>query len=782
MKEDKKEKSISEQINDSIRTNTLVESQESENLIDATADDLAARAAADIKKQEELDEQSGQAFLEAALSELSFGASDQALKKAGLATSQELRERRETGAGTAGTVTGLVGGLLIPGGVGKVAGAGLKSATKAGKFAEKVTAKALAKGAENSAVRRMAKDIVSKGVGGAVEAVPYAGGQLIREDALGTADFNADNLMASVGAGAFIGGGIGSLIGGVKALAPLASKSTAAKKAASLADENVAAAELVGYNTPNKINNLKNKFPLVFKNLANYLRNDLKIGAFTKADDLLEANESILRRSGKALEKIFKKADDFVESKALNVNPTYQSVGIKLKSIADSISDKLKGSGVMGEELKQLRKFAREMAQLAQTQGNIPLARLQQLRKNFDDALYGKYQNPKNPMNQLLREARGTLRKEIDDVLGRIDAADAEGALGGLLTELKKNNLQYHIAATIKDTLDKKALKGDTFIGLKDAVLGGFGGVLTGDPGIAIGISAARRLAESDFRRRMIVMAAANDSLRAAQKAVNKSMQNFASGARKVAVAASTKALASSNFANKIELGKKPKKPKDRKEAYNNLRENIDRAVSDPDFLARRMMVSNSHIKAAMPETAAFIEDRVLRAVNFLNSKLPVNQNVGRYPHMKREFEPSSFELARFERYLQVIENPLSILEDLESRSLTRDHVEAMAAVYPNLYERMRDKAMEVAADPKTNLGYDQRIQLGILMEFDSDPSLEPMRVRGLQANFGQEQDIQAEAEMQEGAVKPTVGGLKEVQFAERQKTSRMGNLIRRQG
>lgn len=754
---------------------TILPGESSDKLTNTAAKELAAKIIADQKRKKELEEQSGKAFTEAALSEFTLGGSDQLFKKLGLATSRELRERRETAAGTAGTVLGFGGSLLVPGGAGKLA-------TRAGKFARKATEKALKEGAEGAAARRLLKDVTARGVEGAVEATPFSVGQLVKEDALGTADFNADNLMASVGAGAFIGGGVGSFIGGAKALAPLASKSQVVKKAEALFDRKNSALEVVGISTPAQKAYIKNKHPLVYNNIEDYLVKDLNMMALGDIKDLIKANDSVLATSGKSLGKIYKQGDEFLNSNNLTFTPTNSYLGSTLADFADSASSTLKGSGVGRQYFRELRSFSKDMRNLAKEEGSTSLNRMWELKKLYGNKLEALRDSADNPMREVMRKAVNTLREEIENTVSRIEAADAEGILGAALAELKQSNKRYSIAKTMKPYLDKADFKQQSFVSTKDIITAGAGGILTGDPAIAIGLSAAKRLVESDIRRKIIVLGAANDSLRAAQKAVNKSMQNFASGAKKAATAASTKALASSNFSNKIEEGKKPKKPKDRKEAYNNLRENIEKATTDPDFLARRMMISTSHLRNTMPKTSEFIEDRVLRAVNFLNSKLPVNQNLGRYPHMKREFEPSSFELARFERYLQVIESPLSILEDLESRSLTRDHVEAMAAVYPNLYERMRNQAMEVAADPKTNLGYDQRIQLGILMEFDSDPSMEPMRVQGLQANFGQEQEVQAQAEMQEGAVKPTVGGLKEVQFAERQKTSRLGSLIRRQG
>ena len=163
-----------------------------------------------IEKEQRLDEKYGdspwQTFAESALSSVSFGLSDQVGKALGFQEAlRERRERNETSALT-GEVTGIVGPALLSGGsslLAKGAGAagkGIATAARAGSTIERLTAKGINKLLAETGKKKFAKDVLSKsiakGAGSAVEGTFYGIGELVEENALGNAEFNAENLMA----------------------------------------------------------------------------------------------------------------------------------------------------------------------------------------------------------------------------------------------------------------------------------------------------------------------------------------------------------------------------------------------------------------------------------------------------------------------------------------------------------------------------------------------------------------------------------------------------------
>ena len=184
-----------------------------------------------IKEEADLNEKYGEAgfrsAVEAGLSSLSFGLTDQAYAALGPDFKKALRERRKRNEGAAlfGEVAGIVGPALLSGGStllakgAQAAGKGIAAAGKAGLAAEKLTASGLKKLIKDSGKKKFAREVlrksVEKGAGSAVEGTFYGIGELIEENALGDAEFNAENLASYAGKGALFGGLVGGSLGGL---------------------------------------------------------------------------------------------------------------------------------------------------------------------------------------------------------------------------------------------------------------------------------------------------------------------------------------------------------------------------------------------------------------------------------------------------------------------------------------------------------------------------------------------------------------------------------------
>ena len=161
-----------------------------------------------------------QAAAEGALSELTAGASDFALRQLGV---EGLAERRETSAGAVGQGVGLVGSVIGPGLIGKlssgVAKAGLSAAmaptlavNAAGQAVERAAAGAMSKIVANRAVNHA----VSAGLGRAVEGSVYGAGYALSEAALGDEELNASTLLSAAGMGALVGVATGAPAGALR--------------------------------------------------------------------------------------------------------------------------------------------------------------------------------------------------------------------------------------------------------------------------------------------------------------------------------------------------------------------------------------------------------------------------------------------------------------------------------------------------------------------------------------------------------------------------------------
>lgn len=94
---------------------------------------------------------------------------------------------------------------------------------------------------------------------------------------------------------------------------------------------------------------------------------------------------------------------------------------------------------------------------------------------------------------------------------------------------------------------------------------------------------------------------------------------------------------------------------------------------------------------------------------------------------------PSPEEIDRFLRAARVVDDPLSVLRDLDSGRLTRDSVEALRQVYPQIYQRIVAEVMQQISERGSDIAYERRIALGMLLGVPTDPSLTPEHLAALQ-------------------------------------------------
>ncbi len=136
---------------------------------------------------------------------------------------------------------------------------------------------------------------------------------------------------------------------------------------------------------------------------------------------------------------------------------------------------------------------------------------------------------------------------------------------------------------------------------------------------------------------------------------------------------------------------------------------------------------------------------------------------------LSKKRAPSQIDHAKFMRSVSAVEHPESVFRAMEQGTLSKEGVEALQAVYPNLYEKLQSKVLEhVSSHP--NLPYKKKLQLGLLLNVPTDESLLPENVLALQALFGQQQP-DAGSDNAQTATKATPQGIKNIDIAGRAAT-----------
>jgi hypothetical protein len=137
------------------------------------------------------------------------------------------------------------------------------------------------------------------------------------------------------------------------------------------------------------------------------------------------------------------------------------------------------------------------------------------------------------------------------------------------------------------------------------------------------------------------------------------------------------------------------------------------------------------------------VGQRAISAVQFLQSKIPKRPYEAIFPtETQKPYEPSSMDLAKFERYIQVVDNPMSVLGDLEAGTLTQDHIEALRAVYPRLYSEIKQSVLTgLQSKAESDVPYSKKVQISILFGVPVDASLIGRNIAGMQAMYGAQRE-----------------------------------------
>jgi len=656
-----------------------------------------------------------------AASMATFGLSDAALVEAGVDPERlrEVRDREAT-ASMIGSGVGIVAPALatLGGSAGaQAASAGVRAATAVGRAAEAAAVKALA-----PKLGATAANIAGKTVAGAAEGALAGTGQLVSDVALERKDLSAESTLATVGAGTLIGGVFGATIGTAQAaFSPVAKKITSmGSSAKNLAKEAVedltdpveASLRVTAFSSAQRAK-LRDSLGDNIETLPTFLKQNLELEMLSTPSQLLAKNTQVIDDAGKQIGAISKRLDELTAGGEVAVSRA-EAYSPLLKRIDDEIANLGAVGDITTGDRRILNRYRNHIISLGSSEAPFSFTEFNKFRKKLQDNSKFRIGVDRlesfeaNVANALRAEARGV----VDSIAGQASAVEPALAAG-----LKEANKTFSMGATLEPFLEQLAERQAGFTAPVEFIT-----------------STAGRSA-----RNLAVITDVAEKTAQVQKAITGSVSKFftgvASKAPKASTAlSSTQALMGSGFS----LDTKQNKPaKTKEQAFKNISSNLLDLQNNPEKLVDLVAKKTARISNADAGVAAAMQSNLATAVSFLAEKLP--KSGAQSGLFVREYTPSSLELSKFERYLQVVEKPLTVLADLERGTLTREHVEALKAVYPEIYKEVQQTAMDyVVQAPK--LSYDKKIQLGILLDIPADSSLAPQNLLGLQANFQTEE------------------------------------------
>lgn len=205
-------------------------------------------------------------------------------------------------------------------------------------------------------------------------------------------------------------------------------------------------------------------------------------------------------------------------------------------------------------------------------------------------------------------------------------------------------------------------------------------------------------------------------------------------------------------------------------ESYDKRVERIQELASNTDSLVDNMTKNTQALYDSAPNISGGIHSTMINAVNYLNSKIPrpANPMFG-----SDDFEPSESQRDQFNGVYNVVNDPISVLNQVREGSLSNDQLAAVQTVYPHLMDEMRKTVMEQMTPEKVKeMTYSSKMVLAKFLGQPLDESMTPTALLSNQAVLqGPQQSSQGMTKTPKGRPKTTLGGLKELDLASRSAT-----------
>ncbi len=176
-----------------------------------------------------------------------------------------------------------------------------------------------------------------------------------------------------------------------------------------------------------------------------------------------------------------------------------------------------------------------------------------------------------------------------------------------------------------------------------------------------------------------------------------------------------TKAATASSGEWLAQMSGKPDASK--QEQFQAITDKLARLSADPEHRVDSVSRLTAPFDPLHPDAASAMTMKLNSAVDYLYGAMPKNPAMPGPFEATPKWRPSDAELDRYGRRVEVALNPFVVVERMKQGTLTKEHVEALDALYPQLAGELRKRVLEKAADPKALvLSRTQRAQVGTLL------------------------------------------------------------------
>ena len=136
----------------------------------------------------------------------------------------------------------------------------------------------------------------------------------------------------------------------------------------------------------------------------------------------------------------------------------------------------------------------------------------------------------------------------------------------------------------------------------------------------------------------------------------------------------------------------------------------------------------------AAPATAGAATAAVVKACQLLSDAAPKDPYLGLPPALKRPWEPSPGDLAKWYRMLDAVQNPSAVIARAGTGAVSPEQVKVLKTVYPETFAELQQKVLERLGDQKTPLDQTRR---SALLKLFGGPGISQAQMQQIQQIHG---------------------------------------------
>ena len=161
--------------------------------------------------------------------------------------------------------------------------------------------------------------------------------------------------------------------------------------------------------------------------------------------------------------------------------------------------------------------------------------------------------------------------------------------------------------------------------------------------------------------------------------------------------------------------------------AFADRSKEINTSMNDIEGTAKRLMRATRDFSANDPKLGQQMMSLAMRKLAYLANKMPKGpQHGGLGSPFSADYVPSDMEIAKFARIVNAIENPMQVLKNMASMTLTPDESKAVKDVYPEIYRKIQMQILDTLSNIETPMSFPKLIQLSILWDLPVHSAMRP--------------------------------------------------------